>query len=311
MLRAIVGTSVRFRMLIIGIAGALLLIGATQVQSTRVDVLPEFSPPYVEVQTEALGLSAEEVEEFVTVPLDGRRSCHGVAFLERSAPSRSPGLSSIVLDLRARHRHHRARQVVAGAADPGPCAAQRRESPADAPTAVLARAGHGRRHGLAEKSLTDMSVLARWTVRPRLMGVPGVANVSICGQRERQLQVLVDPPDSMSATSRSSTIVETAGDALWFSPLSFLEGVDTGDGRLHRHAAVSGSASGTSCRSRTPRTSRGADRDRGWRHPAEAGRRRVGGRGSPAADRRRARSADGQAPDPGHREAARDATRSP
>ena len=65
MLRAIVGTSVRFRMLIIGTAGALLLIGATQVQSTRVDVLPEFTPPYVEVQTEALGLSAEEVEELL------------------------------------------------------------------------------------------------------------------------------------------------------------------------------------------------------------------------------------------------------
>ena len=44
-----------------------------------------------------------------------------------------------------------------------------------------------------EKSLIEMSVLARWTVQPRLMGVPGVANVSIFGQRERQLQVLVDP----------------------------------------------------------------------------------------------------------------------
>ena len=49
--------------------------------------------------------------------------------------------------------------------------------------------------GLSSKdvSLIDMSVLARWTIRPRLMGVPGVANVSIWGQRERQLQVQVDP----------------------------------------------------------------------------------------------------------------------
>ena len=39
----------------------------------------------------------------------------------------------------------------------------------------------------------ELSVLARWTVRPRLMGVPGVANVAIWGQRERQLQVQVDP----------------------------------------------------------------------------------------------------------------------
>ena len=77
-------------MLIIGIAGALLLIGATQVQSTRVDVLPEFTPPYVEVQTEALGLSAEEVEELVTVPLEADL-LHGVAFLDEIRSDRSPG----------------------------------------------------------------------------------------------------------------------------------------------------------------------------------------------------------------------------
>src|SRR5207247_7590651 len=49
--------------------------------------------------------------------------------------------------------------------------------------------------GLSSTELTpiEMSVLARWTIRPRLMGVPGVATVSICGQRERQLQILVDP----------------------------------------------------------------------------------------------------------------------
>src|SRR5262247_4858723 len=42
-------------------------------------------------------------------------------------------------------------------------------------------------------SLIDMSVLARWKIRPRLMGVHGVANVAIYGQRDRQLQVQVDP----------------------------------------------------------------------------------------------------------------------
>ena len=38
-----------------------------------------------------------------------------------------------------------------------------------------------------------MSVLARWTIVPRLLGVPGVANVSIWGERARQLQYQVDP----------------------------------------------------------------------------------------------------------------------
>ena len=42
-------------------------------------------------------------------------------------------------------------------------------------------------------SQTEMTTLIRWTVRPRLMSIPGVANVAIWGQRDRQLQVLVDP----------------------------------------------------------------------------------------------------------------------
>ena len=51
-------------------------------------------------------------------------------------------------------------------------------------------------------SLIDMSVLARWMIRQRLMSIPGVAQVSIFGQRDRQLQVQVDPPASSSTTSR-------------------------------------------------------------------------------------------------------------
>ena len=103
MMRGIVGASVRFPLLILGIAGVLLLIGATQLQNARVDVLPEFTPPYVEVQTEALGLSAEEVEELVTVPLEADL-LHGVAFLDEIRSESIAGLSSIVHDLRARHR---------------------------------------------------------------------------------------------------------------------------------------------------------------------------------------------------------------
>ena len=67
---AIVGWSLTFRMLVVGLALALLAIGVSQLRSTRVDVLPESSPPYVEIQTEALGLSAAEVEQFVTVPME-------------------------------------------------------------------------------------------------------------------------------------------------------------------------------------------------------------------------------------------------
>ena len=90
----------------------------------------------------------------------------------------------------------------------------------------------------SEKSLIEMSVLARWTVQPRLMGVPGVANVSIFGQRERQLQVLVDPvtaePEWRHARhprrdDRQRPVVLSA---------DVPRGIDPRDRRLHRHAAT-------------------------------------------------------------------------
>ena len=109
---SLVSTSVRFRLLVIGIAGALLLIGATQLQNARVDVLPEFTPPYVEVQTEALGLSAEEVEQLVTVPLEADL-LHGVAFLDEIRSQSVAGLSSIVMIFEPGTDIFEARQVVA------------------------------------------------------------------------------------------------------------------------------------------------------------------------------------------------------
>ncbi len=79
-------------------------------------------------------------------------------------------------------------------------------------------------------SLIDMSVLARWKIKPYLLGVPGVANVSIWGQRERQLQVQVDPERLRANGVELSQVVETTGNALWVSPLSFVEASTPGTG---------------------------------------------------------------------------------
>jgi Cu/Ag efflux pump CusA len=86
--------------------------------------------------------------------------------------------------------------------------------------------------GLSSKdvSLIDMSVLAHWTIRPRLLSVPGVANVAVWGQRERQLQVLVDPEKMRDHGVSLSQVIETAGNALWVSPLTFLDASTPGTG---------------------------------------------------------------------------------
>jgi Cu/Ag efflux pump CusA len=81
-----------------------------------------------------------------------------------------------------------------------------------------------------ELPLIEMSVLARWTIVPRLMGLKGVANVSIWGERERQLQVQVDPKKLRAEGITLKQIIKTAGNSLWASPLSFLEASTPGTG---------------------------------------------------------------------------------
>ena len=75
-----------------------------------------------------------------------------------------------------------------------------------------------------------MSILSRWTIAPRLMGVPGVANVAIWGQRDRQLQVQVDPKRLAEHKISLLSVLETTGNALWVSSLSFVEASTPGTG---------------------------------------------------------------------------------
>ena len=84
--------------------------------------------------------------------------------------------------------------------------------------------------GLSSQDLSpiEMGVLARWNIKPRLMGVSGVANVAVWGQRERQLQVLVDPEQLKAKGVTLQQVIESTGEALWVSPLSFLESSSPG-----------------------------------------------------------------------------------
>jgi Cu/Ag efflux pump CusA len=68
--RWIVATSLRFRYLVIGFAAALICFGAQTLGHHKIDVLPEFAPAPVEIQTACLGLSPSEVESLTTVPLE-------------------------------------------------------------------------------------------------------------------------------------------------------------------------------------------------------------------------------------------------
>ena len=227
MIRWIVESSLKLRFLVIILAVVLMTAGVMQLRSAPVDVFPEFNPPMVEVQTEALGLSAAEVESLLTVPMEADL-LNGVAWLDQIYSESVAGLSSILLIFEPGTDPIRARQMV-----------QERLTQTFAlpnvslpPTMLqpLSSTSRVMMVGLSSDTLTpiEIGVLSKWNIKPRLMGVPGVANVAIWGERERQLQVQVDPARLNAAGVTLDQVIATAGEALWVSPLSFLESSSPG-----------------------------------------------------------------------------------
>jgi Cu/Ag efflux pump CusA len=229
MTRRILGASLKFRLLVLFAATGLITVGAMRVGKMNVDTYPEFTPPYVEVQTEALGLSASEVESLITVPLEVDL-LNGVAWLDTIRSESLPGLSSVFLQFQPGTSEIRARQMVSERLNQPQALPSVGKPPVMLPP--LSSTSRAMMIGLSSKqmSLIDVGVLARWTIKPRLMAVPGVANVTIWGHRERQLQVQVDPQRLAANDVSLDQIVSTTGNSLWVSPLTFLEASTPGAG---------------------------------------------------------------------------------
>ena len=232
MVRWVVGWSLRFRRIVIAAAVAVMVFGVVRIDDTPVGALPEFGPTTVEVQTEALGLSAAEVEQLVTVPLE-QDLLAGIAYLDEIESVSLPGLSSVVMTfepgtdvLDARQLvQERLTQAVGVAGLPAVAQPPQMIQPLSSSSRVsMVKATSERLTPI------EMSVLARWVVAPRLLGVPGVANVAIWGNRERQLQVLVDPERLQRHGVTLDEVVHTTGNALEVSPLSYLEASTPGTG---------------------------------------------------------------------------------
>ena len=226
---SIVATALRFRLLVLAVALGVLTIGVVQLRDAPVDALPEFTPPYAEVQTEALGLSAEEVEQLITVPLEADL-LNGVEGVETIRSESVPGLSSIVMVFTEGTDVYRARQLV----EERLTQAHALPNVSKPPTMLQPLSSSSRvlLIGLRSDELTpiEQSVIARWTIKPRLMGVPGVANVAVWGMRDQQLQVQVDPERLRDSGVTLSQVINTAGNAQVVSPLTFLEASTPGTG---------------------------------------------------------------------------------
>jgi Cu/Ag efflux pump CusA len=229
MISWIAGTSIKFARLVVATALGILAVGVYQLSGSSIDVYPEFDQTAVHIQAEALGLSAQEVEQLITVPLE-QDLLNGIPWVEHISSKSMPGLSAIDLQFEPGTDPQAARQMT-----------QERMTQAKAlpnvgtpPIMVQPTSSTSRVAMIAMRSdslsTMQMSVLARWQIRPRLMSIPGVANVSVWGLRDRQLQVQVDPHRLRSRNVTLTQLIESTGNALWVSPLSFVEASTPGTG---------------------------------------------------------------------------------
>ena len=171
-MRSIVRASLRFRWIVLFLAAATLALGFIQIPETKVDVFPEFAPPQIEIQTIALGNSSNEVEQLITVPIEDQLG--GIEGLSELRSKSVAQLSSIRLIFERGADELKARQLV-----------QERLSQitptlptwASPPFMMPALSATSRimKIGLTSDTVspTDLSAIAYWKIRSRLLRVPG------------------------------------------------------------------------------------------------------------------------------------------
>ena len=229
MLRWIVGSSLRFRFVALALGVATVYLGSQRLRELPVDVFPEFSPTRVEIQTICLGLSPAEVEALVTVPLENALAgIPGIAQLRSKSVS---DLSSVVMLFKSGVDELQARQFVTErvriATPTLPTwAAPPHMMPPLSSTSRVMKIGVTSK----DKSVMDLSMLAYWTIRARLLGVPGVANIAIWGEQLKMLQVIINPEKLAELGVTLDEVQEEVSDALDVGLLRYSKGAHIGTG---------------------------------------------------------------------------------
>ena len=224
----LIRTSLQLRLLVIILAIVLVVIGIRTSDSVPLDVFPEFAPPLVEIQTEAPGISTQDVESLITVPIEN--AVNGIPFVQTVRSKSVLGLSSIRMIFDAGTDLIVARQLV-----------QERLALAQTTLPLVARppvilpplSSLSRCLKIGVWSDTQdqmqMTTLTKWTIRPRLMGISGVANVAVWGEKDPQLQVIVDPLRLNANGVTLASVLQTVRDATAVGSGGF---VDTPNQRL-------------------------------------------------------------------------------
>ena len=192
MLNAIVSFSLRHRGIVVALACVLLGYGIHTARHAKFDVFPDFVPPQVTVQAEAPGMTPEQVEALVTRPIE--TAVNGLGYLESLRSESIQGLAVITVVFKEGTDILPARQLLAEKLG---AVASQLPAGVSAPTMspLVSSTMDLLKIGLVSEKMSPMELrtFADWTLKPRLLSVPGVTRCITFGGEVRQLQIQVKP----------------------------------------------------------------------------------------------------------------------
>ncbi len=184
--------SLRHRFAVLSLAALLAVFGVFSLRGANYDVFPDFAPPQASIQTEAPGLSPEQVEMLVTRPIES--AIAGVPGVAAIRSNSIQGLSAVTIVFDAASDVFRVRQQLTEAMTG--LAKQLPEGVEDPRlTPLTSSTGIAVIVGVTSDVVSPMRLrtAADWTIRPRLLAVPGVAKLTIYGGETKQYQIGIDP----------------------------------------------------------------------------------------------------------------------
>ena len=196
LLDGLIHWSIDHRIVVLLVALALFVAGLLSASKASLDVLPDFMPPRVVVQTEAVGMGTPDVEELVTRPLE--RVLLGTPATTSVRSTSSPGLSVVTLLFQDDVDIYRARQLVTERLELArsrlPQSVKSPQlAPLSAPMGALLKVCITSSSLDPVQAARDVRAFADWTMRPRLLAIPGIAQVTALGGDVERVEVRPDP----------------------------------------------------------------------------------------------------------------------